>query len=808
MTVTRRTLASTILAMAMAVLLGGLPLRSAEDGPWTARDLAQKVQLSAEPSHPFRYNQGTGPYGSPTLNLLERRRAFFPGERVRIGFRLPREAKVETPLEARAVFALQDLDGVKVQDAGEAALKAVSSEAKASSSEVTGSFEWTVPDAKEGSYFLAARFLDSDGKPLGTRSEIVFLTPDYPRLLDAVEQMRIDMGGLTPLMREVSAPSMMMLVEDAKMRWYDFGRAPRDWEYVKRQLTMAREYAQALAKGEDPYKDRTGLLVKAYRSEADDTLQPYALYVPKTYDPKKAYPLLVSLHGATSNHLLNRRRVFGLGNRPGESDYEAIRNEDVAFPDVDFIVLTPYGRGEVAGYNGLAEQDVLRAMDDVQRAYNVDKERVYLTGLSMGGGGTWHLGLRYPDRFAAIVPVCAVGDLSLFPFTQGASATDRALFDLTGPTSIAENAANLQVFIFHGDQDPAVNVEHSRRMVARYREQGFFGKNVRYFELPGVNHFAWDFAYRDASLFRHLLPIRRNPLPDRVVYSTFSPRFNQAYWVRIDRIDRGFKLARIEATRRARLFEVKTANLSAFSLLLGPPLVPRGMPLEVKVNGEAVWRGVPPAATLSLAKSRGRWVLRPWVGPAVGPPDHAESTFRSVSLAQSSAHAYVYGTAGDAETNDAARKAAETLADWGPNVRARFPVVADTEVTPEMMASRNLVLVGNAAVNGVVARLSDKLPLRQDAEGTFAAGRRVAGPDASFRLHYANPLAPGRYVLVYGAGSAAGLKRFLPAPGGGRPPSPYADYLVLGEDGQTALEGYFKDDWGISTESGGLRRTP
>ena len=82
-------------------------------------------------------------------------------------------------------------------------------------------------------------------------------------------------------------------------------------------------------------------------------------------------------------------------------------------------MLTPYGRGEVAGYNGLAEQDVLRAMDDVKRAYNVDEDRVYLTGLSMGGGGTWHLGLRYPDLFAAIAPVCAVGDLSLMAFARG-----------------------------------------------------------------------------------------------------------------------------------------------------------------------------------------------------------------------------------------------------------------------------------------------------------------------------------------------------------------------------------------------------
>ena len=353
-----------------------------------------------------------------------------------------------------------------------------------------------------------------------------------------------------------------------------------------------------------------------------------------------------------------------------------------------------------------------------------------------------------------------------------------------------------------------MNVEHSRRMVARYRELGWLDKSVHYFELPGVNHFAWDFAYRDASLFGASRAIRRNPLPEHVVYSTFSPRYNKAYWLRIDRIDRGFKLARIEATRRARLFEVKTDNLSAFSLLLDPPLVPAGMPLEVKVNGEAVWRGVPPAATLSLAKGRsGRWVQGPWVGPAVGPPDHAESTFRSVSLAQSSAHVYVYGTAGDAEANAAARRGAEMLADWGPNVRARFPILADTEVTPEMMATRNLVLVGNAAVNRVVASLAEKLPVRQDAEGTFAAGRRVAGPDASFRLIYPNPLAPGHYVLVYGAGGAAGLKRFLPAPGSGRPPSPYADYLVLGEDGQPVLEGYFKDDWVIAREGSGANQT-
>ncbi|HEX9203807.1 MAG TPA: hypothetical protein VF964_07580, partial [Vicinamibacteria bacterium] len=156
--------------------MGTASLRSAEDAPWTSRELAQKVQVVAEPSHPFRYNQGTGAYGNPTISLLERRRAFFPGERVRISFRLPREAKVAGPLEARAAFSLHDLDGAKVGDVSEVSVRA-------SASEVTGTLGWTVPEATQGSYFLAARFLDADGKPLATRSEIVFLTPEYPRLL-------------------------------------------------------------------------------------------------------------------------------------------------------------------------------------------------------------------------------------------------------------------------------------------------------------------------------------------------------------------------------------------------------------------------------------------------------------------------------------------------------------------------------------------------------------------------------------------------------------------------------------------------
>ena len=127
---------------------------------------------------------------------------------------------------------------------------------------------------------------------------------------------------------------------------------------------------------------------------------------------------------------------------------------------------------------------------------------------------------------------------------------------------------------------------------------------------------------------------------------------------------------------------------------------------------------------LSLARVKGAWsATAPWSGPAQGPPDHAQAGFRSANLAQYGPHVYVYGTRGDAETTAASKAGAELLADWGSAVRARWRVIADSGVTPELMASHNLVLVGTAATNRVVASLSARLPIRQDASGTYVGGR-------------------------------------------------------------------------------------
>jgi dienelactone hydrolase len=784
-----RSIAPLLAALALPILAAP----AEQPKPLDAKGLAQRVEVVATPVHAFRYNQPI-PTPNQTKPLLTRRRAFYPGETVTLAFRVPDGQTLATSVSAQVALTLHDLMGAKLHDLGEAKLSA-------SAAGVEGTLAWTVPAVAEGQYLLAARFAGTDGGALASRSNVVLVAPEYPRLLEAAQaalaRAKQKAAGLDPLLREVSLPSTEMLVEDAEMRWSDFGQAPRDWEFVKKQLETARAYAEKLAAGEDPWKARTGAFTKAYRSELDGTLQPYGLYVPTSYDPATAWPLLVGLHGSGSNHLLHRRRLFGLGNEPGEGDYEAIRRE-VQLPEVGFIVLTPYGRGESAGYNGIAEADVLRAMEHAQRAYKVDPDRVHLTGLSMGGGGTWHVGLRYPDRFASISPVCGVADMDLMPWTAGWNALDKELMGLTGYSRIAENAANLQVFVFHGDEDDAVSVVASRKMMEAFEKAGLAGNSAHYFELPGVTHFAWDFAYRAGSLFRRLENVRRNPFPERVAYSTFSPRYNRAYWLRIDRIERGLALARVEGTQKAGVFEVKTDNLAAFSILLAPAIAPAGKPIEVKVNGKQVFRGVPKAEVLSFAASKGSWKAgTPWRGPAQGPPDHAEAGMRSASVVQYGPHVYVYGTMGDVATTAAQKAMAERLADWGPSVRARWRVLPDSEVTPELMFTHDLVLVGTDTTNRVLPGLAG-LPIRQDDSGTYVGVKKVAGPGATFRLLCPHPGARGRRVLVYGGGSPAALERFRPPNRMAPPPfSLFADYLVVGEDGKVVLEGFFKDGYTI-----------
>ena len=447
---------------------------------------------------------------------------------------------------------------------------------------------------------------------------------------------------------------------------------------------------------------REGPQVDVFYSEIDDSEQPYGIYVPPGYKPENSYPLVIMLHGAMSNHRLALRRVFGHTNLPGENDAKASRY----FPDwkpENYIVATPYARGTM-GYQGIPEEDVWKLIETCRENFNIDENRIYLTGLSMGGGGTLYLGMRRPDLFAAIAPVCP--------------APPSAFYPLTG------NALNLPVAIHQGGADPVVRPEGTRWIVDEFQNKNTL---IEYYEYPGVQHDSWAQAYGNGNIFRWFDGQTRNPYPERVRYSTERYKYNRAYWVKFDKLNPG-TLANIDARFTAKnTVEVKSENLEAFTLeLKGHPLFDHLSPLTVKINGTSLQSQ--PRFNHYFTLSAGKWVPERYEAPAGAKQHGLEGP---VYAAFTNRHIVVYGTQGAADAAEITRRRNEAreLADFsisfgnysqpsGVNPR----VISDREVTPDDHLSSNLILVGTKETNNVIAGLAEQLPVHLKAESAAEFG--------------------------------------------------------------------------------------
>lgn len=458
----------------------------------------------------------------------------------------------------------------------------------------------------------------------------------------------------------------------------------------------------------------TGPQVLTIYSDIDDTEQPYALYLPPDFDESRAYPLVISLHGAGSNHRLNLKRVFGKTNVGDETDVEASRY----FPewrDQPFIVASPFARGTM-GYQGIAEKDVMDVLADVQRRFRIDENRIYLTGLSMGGGGTLWIALTRPDLFAAIAPVCPAPP-------QGTDA-------------LAGNAINLPVHIHQGGADPVVRPEGVRAWVNRLDS---LGVDVEYTEYPGVAHDAWDPAYADGKVFDWFAQHVRNPFPERVRYSSIAYDYTRAYWVTLDALTPG-ALATIDASFDGpNHVVISTTDLDGFTLSLnGHPMFNSGDEVRLDVDGASLSaRG----ETISLRKSNGMWEIGRYEHAANEKNAGAEGPIGEV-VAQR--HVYVYGTADNPSQQEIAqrRMQAEEAANWSVYRGAFlgrvmvFPrVLADREVRQSDLDEANLILFGTRETNSLIDRFADRLPMH------------LSDTSQGYGLVYVYPM-EGRYVLV------------------------------------------------------------
>jgi predicted peptidase len=196
----------------------------------------------------------------------------------------------------------------------------------------------------------------------------------------------------------------------------------------------------------------------------------YLLYLPPQYekDTKKTWPLILFLHGSGERGSdVNKVKVHG--------PPKIVESKPDSILAKEFIVVSP----QCPAGRGWKADDLIVLLDDVEAKYRVNADKVYLTGLSMGGFGTWDLAANFPDRFAAIAPMCGGGQ-----------------------PEMARRLKHTPIWVFHGDADPAVPVKRSDDMVEALKK---LDADVKYTRYPGVGHDCWSESYANPELYTWFL---------------------------------------------------------------------------------------------------------------------------------------------------------------------------------------------------------------------------------------------------------------------------------------------------------------
>jgi predicted peptidase len=221
-----------------------------------------------------------------------------------------------------------------------------------------------------------------------------------------------------------------------------------------------------------------------------DRTRKYGVFVPLAYDPNQAYPVIIFLHGlgeGGSDAHANMR----VGLAPFVHDREA------TFP---FICIFPQSSSGSWNENSDAAKDVIAELDQVSKDYHVDQDRVCLTGLSTGGYGTWAIGAKYKNRFAALAPM-------------GTSASD---------IKDAQTLVDMPVWAFHNTGDMFAGVWNDTSMVAKINSLGGHAKINTY---GALGHDVWETVYAKGELFDWMLAQRRHTA---TASAWNGPRVNQA----------------------------------------------------------------------------------------------------------------------------------------------------------------------------------------------------------------------------------------------------------------------------------------
>ncbi len=534
---------------------------------------------------------------------------------------------------------------------------------------------------------------------------------------------------------------------------YETSFLPGDISLLKKFLVRGLQRVDALEAGQAPWTGKKGKVLRGFISAVDGSVQPYGLVIPAGYDGSKPMRLDVVLHGSTKPVGTSMLR-FGARFDEGDGGSPSAASED-------FIELHPLGRVENC-YRWAGETDVFEAIEAVCRNYRIDRDRIVLRGMSMGASGTWHLGLKHPDRFVAIGPYCGYVDthrLSESPLPNFIRVgplpehQERALHMLDS-VDYAANAGIVPTIAAMGEKDPFFGV-HVFMGEAMARE----GLQLVNLISPGTGHVIDPVTHREQM--RRIGEYAAKGLdhaPRQVRFVTWTLKYNRCHWLELLGLGTHYERAEI-AARLADDGSVEISlarNITRFAI--HPPVL-RAPGAKLRICGAEIplpERGAGEAARVPVfAQKDGRWMFAgyresvPLLGKRPGLQGPIDDAFTSPFLCvRGTGQPWnpLVGAWADANLRRFTHEWARYM--WGD-----LPVKNDTEVTAEDVRTKNLILFGDPGSNLWVRKALPDLPLAWTRDEVRMGDDRHSARDHAPALIIPNPLPEaGEHYLVLNSG--------------------------------------------------------
>jgi predicted esterase len=512
-------------------------------------------------------------------------------------------------------------------------------------------------------------------------------------------------------------------------------------EWTVRVLDDGLRRAEQAASG-PTWRTKIGVSVpRAYRSKVDGSVQPYAVTLPAEFgkDPKTQWRLDVVLHGRDS----------------GLTEVKFLNNfREKTAKDQQFVQLDIYGRGNNA-YRWAGETDVFEAIESFLATTEIpnsskliDSQRVVLRGFSMGGAGTWHLGLHYPSKWAAIGPGAG------FTTTHGYAPVSDKLpeyvekcLHIYDAADYAENAAMVPVVAYAGEKDK--QLQAAKNIEARLKPLGI---PMTLLVAPNTEHKLTPEYAKKAELeyTKYAGPGKGRPIvwdTERVRFSTWTTKYSRCEWVQVGGLQEHYQKGTVDARLTAKGFALSTQNIRRLTVFV-PVKQQNRAEHTIEINGESlVVSGYPVAVELervaggwqSLGYQKKRAVEKS--NDVQGPIDDAFSdAFLCVRGTGTPWHA--------ATGKHAAAELDRFAKEWDRFMRGTLPIKDDTAVTADDIKTKHLILFGDPASNSLIAKVLPKLPLTWTKDNVTLAGATGSAVNHMPVMIQPNPLNPSKYVVL------------------------------------------------------------